>query len=202
MIVIIDYGLGNIASISNMFRKLGIEAVISSDLDIINDAEKLILPGVGAFDEGMRQLSSYGFLDILNKKVLEEKTPILGICLGVQLFTKSSEEGKIDGLGWINVETKRFNFSNKDLKIPHMGWNSVEQKKSSKLFNDVHENPRFYFVHSYHLACSNQQDVLATSDYGFEFVSAVEVGNIYGVQFHPEKSHKFGMRLLKNFGEL
>ncbi len=201
MIVIIDYGIGNLGAVSNMLRKIGAEVIVSSSITDIEDADKLILPGVGAFDNGMRRLKELGFDQVLSRKVLNEKTPILGICLGMQLFTKRSEEGDFPGLGWIDGETVRFRFEDdqRNLKVPHIGWNTVTMDKSSCMFDGIQEEPRFYFVHSYHVVCNNQKDVLTRTTYGYEFVSAIQTDNIIGVQFHPEKSHKFGLQLLKNF---
>lgn len=204
MIVIVDYGMGNLGSILNMLKKIGAEAIISSDVDIIKNADKLILPGIGAFDTGMKNLNGLKIIPILNNKVISEKTPILGICLGMQLLTKSSEEGILPGLGWINAQTIKFKFDekNNNLKIPHMGWNTVHLSKNSPLFKEMFDEPRFYFVHSYHVVCDDEQDILTQTYYGYEFASAVQKDNIMGVQFHPEKSHKFGMKMLKNFAEL
>lgn len=203
MITIIDYGIGNVGSISNMLKKAGVRSVISNDLSVIEKAEKLILPGVGAFDHGMRQLEIHQMVPLLNYKVLEQKTPILGICLGMQLFSKKSEEGQLPGLSWIDSETVLFKFSKEEnLTLPHMSWNSIEIAKKSKIFTNNLDDTRFYFVHSYHMVCKDQSDILAKSKYGIEFTSAVEHNNILGVQFHPEKSHKFGMNVLKNFAEL
>lgn len=200
MIVIVDYGVGNLGSILNMLKKAGAEAVIASDPESISQAKKLILPGVGSFDFGMQQLNNSGLTPILNKKILEEKTPILGICLGMQLFTKSSEEGHQAGLGWIDAETVKFKIKPESkLKIPHMGWNNILLKKRSKLLEHLPEDPRYYFVHSYHVQCNNVSDVLVTAEYGYEFTCGVEKENILGVQFHPEKSHKFGLTLFENF---
>lgn len=200
MIVIIDYGMGNVKSIVNILHKVGGEAVISHDIDEIMNADKIILPGIGSFDMGIRNLTEQGLIPILNKKVVQEKTPFLGICLGMQLITKKSEEGKLDGLGWIDAETIKFKSMN-NLKVPHMGWNYIIIKKNSQLFKHMYDNPRFYFVHSYYVECKNKDDVLTTTEYGFDFTSAIEKENIYATQFHPEKSHKFGMKLMKNFVE-
>lgn len=200
MITIIDYNAGNIGSIRNMIRKIGGEFVVSSDPEVITSAEKLILPGVGHYDYGMKNLNEKGLVGILNQRVLENKVPILGICLGVQLFTQKSEEGVSEGLGWFDAETVRFKFDNNNTKIPHMGWSDAElKKKESRLFKDMHDEARFYFVHSYHLKAHDSNEVLANSVYGYPFVSAMERDNIVGVQFHPEKSHKFGMKILENF---
>ena len=203
MITIIDFGVGNLGSIQNMLKKIGYKSVITSNIQEINNAQKLILPGVGKFDYAMQQLAERNFIDVLNKKVLLEKTPILGICLGVQIFTKGSEEGKLPGLGWFDAETLKFNFEpNSNLKIPNMGWHDIHIKKESKLLQGLPANSRFYFVHSYYLKCNNSQDGILSATYGFEYVCAIEKENIVGVQFHPEKSHRFGMKLLQNFAEL
>jgi len=204
MIVIIDYNMGNIGSIVNMIKKAGGESIVTSDVEIIKDAKKLILPGVGAFDSGMKNIEDLDLLDVLNKKVLVEKTPILGICLGMQLFCKCSEEGAKPGLGWIDGVCNRFDFSTQGigLRIPHMGWNSVEVKKSSPIMNNLPEEPAFYFVHSYHVVCNNADDILTTTNYGYDFCSSLNHENIYATQFHPEKSHKYGLSVIKNFVEL
>ncbi len=204
MIVIVDYGMGNLGSILNMLKKVGAPAAkISSDPRDIEQAEKLILPGVGAFDAGMQKLRETGLVSLLNEKVIKLKTPTLGVCLGMQLIGKVSEEGELPGLGWIDAETIRFRFNPNQtrLKIPHMGWNTVKVKREGTLFKDMYAEPRFYFVHSYHVVSHNPEDILTTTDYGYEFVSAIQRGNIMAAQFHPEKSHKFGMKLYKNFVE-
>ncbi len=203
MIVIIDYGAGNIGSIINMLKKLGTEVSASNDAEVINKADKLLLPGVGSFDSGISKLQQSGVIEVLNKKVLADKTPILGICLGVQLMTKGSEEGVLPGLGWFDATTVKFKLTDASarLKIPHMGWTDTVIKKPSRLFNMDDEEYRYYYVHSYHLLPNNATDILTTAVYGYEFVSGLERENIMGVQFHPEKSHKFGMRLFKNFIE-
>lgn len=203
MIVIINYGMGNIGSIANMLKKIGIEAIISSSISDIEKADKIILPGVGAFDNGIKNLNELGLVPVLHEKVINDKTPILGICLGMQLFTKTSEEGTLPGLGWFDAQTVKFKFNetHKHLKIPHMGWNTVSINKQSALFNDMILEPRFYFVHSYHVVCNDTGDILTKTMHGYEFASAIQRNNIIGVQFHPEKSHKFGMMLLKNFVE-
>lgn len=203
MVVIVDYHTGNLGSIKNMLKKIGCNSVISSSITEIENAQKLILPGVGAFDSGMEKLHALNLISVLNKKALEEKVPFLGICLGMQLMTKNSEEGKMQGLGWFDAETIRFNFpkEEKKFKVPNMGWKTVQVKKNEQLFSGI-ENPRFYFVHSYYVKCNHVEDVLATASYSTEFVSAFSRKNILGVQFHPEKSHKYGMKLLQNFMEL
>lgn len=200
MITIIDYKTGNLGSIQNILKKIGEESVVTSDKDEIARASKLILPGVGAFDTGMRNLTELDLTDILNEKVIVEKTPVLGICLGMQLLSKGSQEGSFPGLGWIDAETVRFRFEDTmEYKIPHMGWNFIWQHKTSKLLDNMYPDARFYFVHSFFFRANIKEDVLASTTYEIEFTSAIERGNILGVQFHPEKSHKFGMKLLKNF---
>ncbi|MFN4219609.1 MAG: imidazole glycerol phosphate synthase subunit HisH [bacterium] len=203
MITIIDYKMGNIGSIANMIKKVGGIFVIASKPEELAKASKIILPGVGSFDYGITNLEKLGLIDILNERVLVKKVPILGICLGMQIMTKSSEEGQKKGLGWINAETVKFNFGNNSIKMPHMGWNTINITKNSKLLKDMENREnRFYFVHSYYVKCFNESDILATTNYGgINFVSIFGHENILGVQFHPEKSHKFGMQLLKNFLE-
>lgn len=205
MIVIINYGMGNLGSIKNMFHKIGVPAIVSSDIEQIANATKLILPGVGSFDAGMAKLKELGMIDVLNHKVKEQKTPILGICLGMHLLTKNSEEGSLDGLGWIDAKTVKFKFEDNlnKFKIPHMGWNITNVvDQDSKLFEGLKDGVRFYFVHSYYVSCAHAEDVLTTTRYGFDFASSINRNNIFGVQFHPEKSHKYGMTLLKNFSEM
>jgi len=201
MITIIDYGMGNLASIKNMLKKVGEQSVITNDLDKISNAEKLILPGVGSFGQGMENLNAKGMTELIRRKALVEKTPLLGICLGMQLFTKHSEEGNVDGLGLIDAKTVKFNLheSHGNLKIPHMGWADVEINSSNFIFEGIEEIPRYYFVHSYHVECANEEDIMTTTEHGYSFCSGVRKENVFGVQFHPEKSHKFGMALLKNF---
>lgn len=203
MIVIIDYGIGNLASVLNMFKKIDAkDVIVSNDKEVIAKATKLVLPGVGAFDSGMSNLESSGLIPLLNKKVLEDKVPILGICLGMQLLTKKSEEGIKPGLGWIDAETIKFNFDPElKLKVPHMGWNYIKVNKKNPLI-DSETKSRFYFVHSYYVKCFDQSQSLATSNFGIDFTCMVNKNNIYGAQFHPEKSLKFGMKLLENFSKL
>jgi len=204
LIVIVDYGMGNLRSIQNMLKAVDTDSTISSNIEDIQKASKLILPGVGAFDSAVRNIEKLGLSEILSDKVLNNKIPILGICLGLQLLTKRSEEGALKGLGFIEGETVHFNINDKQnrLKIPHMGWNTVRIMKDSRLFDKMYDEPKFYFVHSYHVHCCNDEDILCSTQHGCEFTSAVEKDNVFGVQFHPEKSHKFGMKLLKNFAEL
>jgi len=204
MIVIINYCMGNLGSIANMLKKLKVDSVVSSNVEDIERADKLILPGVGSFDAGMQRLDGCGFLPVLNRRVLEEKVPVLGLCLGMQLFSRSSEEGRLPGLNWVEADTVRFKYSSEqdNIKIPHMGWNSIKIKQPSALWpQKPDEEPWFYFVHSYFLRCDYDANVLATTAYGIEFTSAVIRENIFGTQFHPEKSHRYGMELMKNFAE-
>lgn len=197
MICIIDYDVGNIGSIENMIKKIGHECVISRDPIVIKNAKKLLLPGVGSFDYAMNKLEEFNLIEILNEEVLINKKPILGICLGMQLMTKGSDEGLKKGLGWIDAFTNSFRVN--DLKVPHMGWNIVNIKKDSVLVNDFFLENRFYFVHSFFVDCKNKEDILYSTNYGLEFVSGFLKENICGVQFHPEKSHKFGKKLFENF---
>lgn len=203
MITIVDYGMGNLLSIQNMFRRIGVPSEISGDAGRIKHASKILLPGVGAFDAAMEKISESGLIPVLNEKVLEEKVPVLGICLGMQLLTKDSEEGVCQGFGWIDAHTIKFRFTDDArLKVPHMSWNNVEPLRESPLTNDLPAEPRFYFVHSYHVVANNPADVLMTTLYGFRFHSVIQHQNIFGAQFHPEKSHKHGMKLLANFAAL
>jgi len=201
MIAILDYEIGNLKSIYNMFKKVGVESIITSDIETIKKADKYLLPGVGSFDHGINSLKKAAFFETLEKEVLENKKPILGICLGMQLLSNSSEEGKEKGLGWIDAQTIKFDLEDKSLSIPHMGWNKTNPINTNDLFKNLDEN-RFYFVHSYHVLCNDDDNTLATASYGKTFTCSIHKDNIYGVQFHPEKSHKFGMQLLKNFGEM
>lgn len=204
MITIIDYNMGNVASIENILKRIGTDAKITSKPSDILNAEKIILPGVGAFDYGIRNLNDLGITELLKEKVLEENTPLLGICLGMQLLTEGSEEGTLKGLGFIKAHTIKFKseYNGEKLRIPHMGWDYIHPQNNSKLFKDFSENMRFYFVHSYFVECESKENVLATTEYGIEFASVIGKDNILGVQFHPEKSHKYGMNLLRNFVEM
>jgi glutamine amidotransferase len=202
MIVIVDYDMGNIGSVYNMLKKIGRKSEITRDLDKIRQADHIILPGVGAFDSGMEQLEKFGLVELIRHKAMVDKTPILGICLGAQLMLEKSEEGQKAGLGLVKGEVKRFQLSAESkLRIPNMGWNQIEKVKSSNLVDILPEQPRFYFVHSYHFKMTQSEDQLLMSEYGYSFCSAFQHENISGVQFHPEKSHKFGMALLRNFTE-
>ena len=203
MITIVNYGMGNLGSVQNMYKRIGVPSEITGDPAIIAKSTKLLLPGVGAFDAAMQKIADSGLLTVLNKKVLEEKVPTLGICLGMQLLTNSSEEGILPGLGWIPAKTVKFKFAPESkLKVPHMGWNYVFSKKESQLTSDLPEEPRFYFVHSYFVQCENEEHVLTTTPYGSDFHSIIQRDNVYGAQFHPEKSHKYGMKLLENFANI
>jgi glutamine amidotransferase len=202
-VLIIDYGMGNLRSVYNKFKRMGVECIISSNKADIESADKLVLPGVGHFKSGMDNLQKLHLIDILNKKVIEQKTPTLGICLGTQLFCSSSEEGNSTGLGWIDAEVVKFRVSDRiKYKVPHMGWNDVTVTNSNALDKVINSGEKFYFVHSYHLKCNDSADIWMTTEYDYEFVSAVHRGNLYGTQFHPEKSHDVGYALLKKFTEL
>ena len=201
MLTIVDYGVGNLASIRNMLKKGGTDCIISSEKDVIAAADKLILPGVGAFDTCAHKLRESGLIPTLDKKVLEDRTPVLGVCVGMQLLMERSEEGELPGLGWIRGQVIRFRQEKMPagFKIPHMGWTNVAITRPSRLFEEMFQEPRFYFVHSYHAAPENPEDALVLAHYGYDFVAGLERGNVAGVQFHPEKSHKFGLKLLSNF---
>jgi len=200
-IVVVDYGMGNLGSIVNMLRRIGVPAFVSGQLADVERARKLILPGVGAFDEAMRRINDSGLRAVLDCKALEEKTPILGICLGMQLLTRSSEEGIEKGLGWIDGEALRFPAS-ANAKVPHMGWNTVKPTRDDPLIVGLENDARFYFVHSYYVRVDRHENTLLKTIYGMEFDAAICASNIRGAQFHPEKSHRFGRHLLKNFAEL
>lgn len=204
MIAILKYGLGNILSIGNMLLKAGHECTIAESELQVGEATKIILPGVGHFDFGMKMIRASSFFNTLERKILDDRIPVLGICLGAQMMLEGSEEGSEKGLGWIKGKCVRFDPSlmSESLTIPNMGWADVSFKKPTGLNREIHESPRYYFVHSFHMVCDHSADVLATSEYGYIFTSAFNHNNIYGVQFHPEKSHKFGMAILKNFAEL
>jgi len=202
MVTIIDYGMGNIASIENMLYYLGVKSTISSDPYIINNAKRIILPGVGSFNSAIDKINKIdGLKEVLNQKAIIQKVPILGICLGMQLLTNSSEEGNSKGFGWISGKTKKFNAIN-NLKVPHMGWNTVSFNKKDKILEGLAPNQKYYFVHSYYVEVTNENNSLMKSNYGIDFDSGISDKNIYGFQFHPEKSHKYGMSILKNFSKL
>ncbi|MDB4665063.1 imidazole glycerol phosphate synthase subunit HisH [Verrucomicrobia bacterium] len=206
-ILVLDFGIGNVGSIRSMYRKIGYQVIVSGQADAISEASHFILPGVGAFDTGIKRMKESDGFNELCRQVLEFKKPLLGICLGMQLLTQRSEEGVEKGLGWIDGETKRFdfskiNFASKALKIPHMRWNEIEASESDPLLGGYEQTPRFYFVHSYHVCCNNSQESIATTVHGIKFTSCIRRDNVMGVQFHPEKSHRYGLKVLENFARL
>lgn len=199
-ITIVDYGMGNLFSVAKKLEKLNVIPIISNSIQDIEQSDKIILPGVGHFGKAMENLAKNGLIDVLNHKVLEQKTPILGICLGMQLMCNESEEGNSTGLKWIDASVKRFEIENKlRFKVPHTGWNTVHFNKDGRLNEGLDNESEFYFVHSYHVLCNNSSDVLHTTFYEQEFSSAFEKDNIFGVQYHPEKSHDTGTKLMRNF---
>jgi len=204
MITIVNYGSGNIRAITNIYERLRVPYLIADTFDVIAKAEKIILPGVGAFDETMRMLNQSGLKEALEESVLGRKVPVLGICVGMQILAEGSDEGLLKGLGWIKGQVKIFDKSNLNHKpkLPHLGWNSITLKKTSKLLTSVDAEIGFYFIHSYYFDCLNEADILTSSHYGIDFASSVNRENIFGVQFHPEKSHQNGISLLKNFASL
>jgi glutamine amidotransferase len=202
VIGIVDYDAGNVASIANMVAKVGGKAVITRDHDVLRSADKIVLPGVGAFDTAITNLRSFGLYELLNELALVEKKPVLGICLGAQIIGKGSEEGSLPGFGWLDFDLVRFRApEGVKLRVPHMGWNTVRPVRDPGIFCDVPEPMRFYFVHSYHMNPRDVSITLATTHYGNEFASVVGKGNVLAMQFHPEKSHKYGMALYRNFVE-
>lgn len=204
MIAIIDYGLGNIRAFANIYKNLRIPFKIASKTDDLKDATKIILPGVGAFDPAMELLQKSGMRESLDELVLQRKLPVLGICVGMQILALSSEEGILPGLGWIDGVVKKIDASALPHKthLPHMGWNNVNPIQNNKLFQGIKKGGRFYFLHSYYFQCHNNEELIAMTEYGNQFACTVNSHNIYGVQFHPEKSHQNGILLLKNFGNL
>lgn len=203
MITIVDYGVGNIAAVLNMFDYLGVEARATGDSAEIAAARKLVLPGVGAFDKAMRTLRERGLIGALNHAVLERRAPVLGVCLGMQLLARRSEEGVEAGLGWLDADVRRIRTDGDHrIKVPHIGWSEIETTGNSSLFPRGDAPERFYFVHSFHAVCDRAEDVAARIDYGGPLVCAVVRGNIHGAQFHPEKSHRFGMRLLRDYAAI
>jgi len=200
MIAIIDYGLGNLKSVAGAIEKTGYKPIITSKQSEIDNSEKIILPGVGAFSEGIKNLKKFELFTVLSNNVLKQKKPILGICLGAQLLAKISYEfGQHEGLGYIEASVDKLETNDQKLRIPHVGWNELFQKQKSILFEDISDNSLFYFVHSYILNCYNKEIVIGESKYGKQFTAAFQQDNIYGTQFHPEKSQLEGIRLLKNF---
>jgi len=200
MLKLIDIGISNIGSIQHKLYNNGIDSGIVKEKSDLEGATKLIFPGVGHFRTAIEKLDSSNLRTELEKRVIEDKIPILGICLGMQLFSKTSEEGNSKGLGWINADTRKFKFNNSiNLKIPHVGWNNLAFKKKTELFREIPKDKKFYFTHSYHLVCNDEKDILSYTDYGYSFVSTINKDNIFGTQFHPEKSHKMGFRVILNF---
>ena len=201
MTTIVDYGCGNLGSIQNMLKKLGEDSVITSDTELIDQATRLILPGVGSFDTGMTNLKKHNLISCLNKKVIEESVPILGICLGFQLMTNSSTEGSLGGLGWFDAETIKFDLSENEIKypLPNIGWRKTNINKDIPLHSELDDDTWFYYVHNYHVITNDEKLISLTSTYGHDYIAALSNKNILGVQFHPEKSHKYGLCLFSNF---
>lgn len=197
MITLVDYGLGNIHAFHDIFRRLDLPVQIAATPRELAEAERLVLPGVGAFDWAMGRLDASGLREVLDDLVLGRKRPVLGVCSGMQMMARRSDEGERPGLGWIDADVRRFDAAS----LPHMGWNDAAPTQTDCLFRDL-PNPRYYFLHSYYMVPDRSEDVLATTDYGGQFASAVRAGNVFGTQFHPEKSHQWGIRLLQNFAEL
>ena len=204
MIALIDYGVGNIRAFANIYKRLDIPVKIARSVEDLTDATKLILPGVGAFDHAMEQLEQSGMRPRLDELVVQNKVPVVGICVGMQMLAQSSDEGKLPGLGWIDASVKKFDESkiSYSTHLPHMGWNDVKPVKENGILKGLETDAKFYFLHSYYFHCNDPRDTIATTDYGIEFACAVNNKNIYGVQFHPEKSHQYGIRLLNNFAKL
>jgi glutamine amidotransferase len=204
MITIVDYGVGNIMAFANTYKRLDIPHVVATSAEQLRDATRIILPGVGSFDHAMQRLESSGMRQVLDDLVLNKKVPVLGICVGMQMLAESSEEGTEAGLGWIKGKVRKFDVTKftQTTHLPHMGWNNVRPNPDQALFKDLDNNSLFYFLHSYYFECHQEENVLAQSQYGFNFSCAVGTNNVFGVQFHPEKSHHFGATLLKNFAEI
>ncbi|BDQ13344.1 imidazole glycerol phosphate synthase subunit HisH [Sediminibacterium sp. TEGAF015] len=204
MITLIDYGVGNIFAFQNVYKRLDIPTKIAKTSSDLEGAEKLILPGVGAFDYAMQQLNASGMRDKLDELVLDKKIPVIGICVGMQMMGKKSEEGREEGLKWMDAEIIKFDESliRQRTKLPHMGWNDVLPIRNHPLFSRLEHNAIFYFLHSYYFKCNDHSNTIAISDYGLQFTSAANVDNIYGIQFHPEKSHQYGEILLDNFAKI
>jgi glutamine amidotransferase len=204
MITIIDYGVGNVFALQNVFKRLNIPSKIAKCENDLMGSSKLILPGVGHFDYAMSQLNKSGMRNRLDELVLIEKIPVIGICVGMQMMAHKSDEGSLDGLCWIDACVKKFDEAtiNHHTKLPHMGWNDVKPNENHPLFNGIEQEAIFYFLHSFYFKCSNQENSISKTDYGINFSSSVQLDNIYGIQFHPEKSHSYGERLLENFAKL
>ena len=204
MIHIVDYGLGNVQAFLTMYKRLGFETTRARNAFELNGAKKIILPGVGSFDHAIKLLNDSGMRSTLDSLVLDKKVPVLGICVGMQILALRSDEGVLDGLGWIpgRVSSLNNNLILSDFPLPHMGWNNVHCLEGHPLFVELEENAKFYFLHSYYFECDEPSNIAATANYGIKFSCAVSSENVYGVQFHPEKSHNFGAQLLKNFAEI
>ncbi|MBU2704614.1 imidazole glycerol phosphate synthase subunit HisH [Zooshikella marina] len=202
MISVLDLGFGNVGSIVNILKYINVECKVINSKNEIENSSKIIFPGVGSWDNGVEILHKKNILHTLEKKVVKEQTPILGICLGMQLLLESSEEGDLPGLGWISGHVKKFKVEEKNLKVPHMGWNIVKATRKNILAEEFSIDTRFYFVHSYHATDTCEENIIFTCNYGYEFICGINKMNMWGVQFHPEKSHKFGMKLFKKFSEL
>lgn len=204
MITIIDYGVGNINAFVNVYKRVDVSVKVAKTKADLEGAEKLILPGVGHFDHAMTQLNNSGMRDTLDTMVLEQKIPVIGICVGMQMMANRSDEGKLDGLKWIDGQVRKFEESkiNQVTRLPHMGWNDVTPVKNIALFDGLEKDAIFYFLHTYYFECNNKEDIMAKTEYGGEFASAAHHGNKYGIQFHPEKSHHYGEILLHNFAKL
>lgn len=203
MISIVDYGLGNILAFANIYKQLNIPVKVVSNATELADSSKVILPGVGSFDWSMSRLNQSGMRELLDELVLEREIPVIGICVGMQMMANRSDEGDLSGLGWIDADVRRFDDSRfqQTTHLPHMGWNDVEPVKQAPLFDGLDNDARFYFLHSYYFSHKENGQILAQTEYGGLFTSAAHNRNVYGVQFHPEKSHHWGVRLLKNFAE-
>lgn len=204
MIIIIDYGVGNVFAFQNVFKRLNISSRIAKCVEDLKEVDKLILPGVGHFDYAMSQLNNSGMRERLDELVLVEKKPVIGICVGMQMMANKSDEGTLDGLGWIDADVKKFNelTIQHHTKLPHMGWNDVKPNENHPLFKGLEQESIFYFLHSFYFNCKDQKNIISITDYGINFASSVHKENIFGIQFHPEKSHSYGEKLLENFAKL
>ncbi|HEY7475072.1 MAG TPA: imidazole glycerol phosphate synthase subunit HisH [Vicinamibacterales bacterium] len=204
MITIVDYGLGNIRAFLNVYRRLNVEVKTATTAEDLRDASKVILPGVGAFDHAMERLAASGMRETLDDLALRRRVPILGVCVGMQILGRGSDEGQLPGLGWIDARVKALGslMAGETLPVPHMGWNDVRPVSRTRLFDGLDREARFYFLHSYYFQCAREEDAIAVASYGRDFACAANAANVYGVQFHPEKSHHYGARLLQNFAEM